>query len=49
MENIFEVIETALVKSGYQVMDGDSDSVVVRRTEDGADFEIKVSRLEEEE
>lgn len=48
MENIFETIEAALTKSGYKVLDGDSDSVVVRRIEDGADFEIKVNKLEEE-
>lgn len=41
--DIFEVIETALKKAGYTVLDGDDDSIIVRHKNSDYDYEIKVN------
>lgn len=46
MNDIFSIIEAALSKNGYKVLEGDRDSSIVRRTEDSVDFEIKVIKCE---
>jgi len=43
--DIFEVIETALAKAGYKVLDGDSDSIVVRHVNSDSDYQIKVTSI----
>lgn len=48
MEDIFAIIEAALREHGYKVLEGDRDNSFVRRIKDGADFEIKASKIEED-
>lgn len=43
--DIFEVIETALAKAGYKVLDGDSDSIVIRHANSDSDYQIKVTSI----
>lgn len=43
--DIFEVIENALAKAGYTILDGDHDSVIIRHKNSDSDYEIKVSEL----
>ena len=40
--DIFDVIETALGKAGYKVIDGDDDSIIIRHSNSDTDYEIKV-------
>lgn len=43
--DIFEVIETALAKAGNKVLDGDSDSIIIRHTNSDSDYQIKVTSI----
>ena len=43
--DIFEVVETALAKAGYKVLDGDEDSIVVRHPNSDNDYEIRVTEI----
>lgn len=43
-EDVFDAIEPALEANGFQILDGDRESVFI--TKDGKDFEIKVEELE---
>ena len=44
--DVFEVIETALSRAGYVILDGeDKDSIIVRHKNSDSDYEIKVSEL----
>ena len=42
-EDIFDIIESALAKAGYKIVDGDANSVIVRDFADGKDYEIKIN------
>ena len=44
--DIFDVIEAALKKAGYTILDGDWDSVIIRHPNSDSDYEIKVSAIE---
>lgn len=39
---IFEVIETALAKTGYKILDGDGDSIIIRHSNSDTDYKIHV-------
>lgn len=41
--DIFEVIECALAKAGYKVLDGDGDSVIIRHANSDTDYAIRVT------
>ena len=41
--DIFDVIETALGKAGYKVLDGGDDSIIIRHPNSDTDYEIKVT------
>lgn len=43
--DIYEVIETALARAGYKVMDGDRLSIIIRHSASDTDYEIKVTEL----
>lgn len=45
MNRIFDVIDEALARAGYQVMDRDSESVIVRDCENDVDCCIKVEGI----
>jgi len=42
---IFDVIESALALAGYKILDGDRDSVIVRRGSTDTDYQIKVTEI----
>lgn len=44
-ERILSSIDDAVALSGLKVMDGDHDSIIVRESRTGMDFEIRVSQL----
>lgn len=43
--DIFDIIESALAKAGYKIVDGDANSVIIHDIEDGKDYEIKVNDM----
>ena len=43
--DIFEVIETALTRAGYKILDGNNDSIIVRHKNSDYDYEIKVNEV----
>lgn len=45
--DIFTVIEAALIAAGYEVKDGDRDSVIIGHPNSDADYIIRVSEIEE--
>lgn len=45
--DIFEVIETALEKAGYQIKDGDGNSVIISHPNSSSDYIIYVRENEE--
>lgn len=45
MNRIFDVIDEALARAGYQMMDGDSESVIVRDCENDVDYCIKAEEI----
>ena len=47
LSDIFTVIEAALMKAGYVVLDGDRDSVIIHHPNSDDDYIIKVSEIEE--
>ena len=40
--DIFKVIESALAKAGYKVLDGDGDSIIIRHSNSDTDYQIHV-------
>lgn len=44
-KDIFDIIESALAKAGYKIVDGDANSVIVRDFADGKDYEIKINEV----
>ena len=40
--DIFEVIECALAKAGYKVLDGDESSIIIRHANSDSDYRISV-------
>jgi hypothetical protein len=42
--DIFEVIEFALAKAGYEIMDSDVKSIIVRHANSDSDYRITVER-----
>lgn len=40
--DISEVIETALAKASYKVLDGDRDSIIIRHSNSDTDYQIYV-------
>jgi hypothetical protein len=46
-ENIFEVIELALAKDGYKLLDGDDETLIIRDPKNDTDYEIKVAKIVE--
>lgn len=40
--DIFEVIENALAKAGYKVLDGDENSIIIRHANSDTDYQILV-------
>ena len=40
--DIFEVIESALTKAGYKVLDGDGNSIIIRHSNSDTDYQIHV-------
>ncbi|MBQ7346010.1 MAG: hypothetical protein IJW45_08125 [Oscillospiraceae bacterium] len=46
MENdILEVIECALAKAGYKVLDGNKNSIIIRDANSDTDYNIRVSEI----
>lgn len=43
--DIFDVIDNALTRAGYVVLDGDQDCVIIRHKNSDIDYEIKVSEI----
>jgi len=43
--DIFAVIEAALAKAGYKILDGDHDSVIIRHANSDSDYEISVKEI----
>ena len=43
-KDIFDIIESALAKAGYKIVDGDANSVIVRDFA-GKDYEIKINEM----
>lgn len=43
--HILDVIESGIALSGYKIMDGDRDSIIIRHCESDTDFEIKVDEI----
>lgn len=41
--DIFEVIEVALAKAGYKVLEGDRDSIIIRHANSDSDYKITVA------
>lgn len=41
-EKIFDIIENALAKAGYVILDGDHDTVIVRDKKADQDFSIRI-------
>lgn len=44
-ERIFSSIDEALAKNGYEILDGESDSVTVRAKKEDTDFQVCVREL----
>lgn len=43
--DIFEVIENALARAGYKILDGDADSIIIRHANSDSDYQIKVAEV----
>ena len=43
--DIFDVIENALAKAGYKIIDGDGNAIVVRHVNSDTDYQISVSEI----
>lgn len=43
--DIFEVIEYALAKAGYKVLDADLNSIVLRHENGDRDYEVKIVEI----
>ena len=46
--DIFEVIETALAKAGYKILDGDGDSIIISHPNSEKDYVIKLFEITDE-
>ena len=45
LENIFEHIDKALALAGYDIIDGDEDSIIIRNAATDSDFIVRVMPL----
>lgn len=45
MDSIIDIIETALAKAGFKILDGDSDTVFIRNQKNNHDYEIRVTEV----
>ncbi|MBQ1734476.1 MAG: hypothetical protein II038_06305 [Lachnospiraceae bacterium] len=45
MDNIIDIIETALAKAGFKILDGDSNTVFIRDQKNDQDYEIRVTEV----
>ena len=45
MNKIFDVIDEALARAGYCIMDGESNCVIVRDSEKDVDYCIKIEEI----
>lgn len=43
--DIFDIIESALAKGGYKILDGEQNSIVVRHSNSDTDYVIAVSEV----
>lgn len=43
--DIFSVIEEALARAGYKVLDGDEYSVIIRHPNCDSDYEIRIREI----
>lgn len=43
--HILEIVESALAKAGYKVLDGDRETVIVREAGSDTDYKIKVTEV----
>ena len=43
--DIFEVIKFALARAGYKLLDGDKNSVIIRRANSDTDYIIRVEEI----
>lgn len=44
-DKIFDLIEEALAKAGFKILDGDHNCVIVRDPKNDKDYEIKVEDI----
>lgn len=45
MDSILDIIEAALAKAGFKILDGDSDTVFIRGQKNDRDYEIRVTEV----
>lgn len=45
VKEILEIIDVAVAKVGYKVLDGDAESIIIRNPKTDRDFEIKVEEI----
>ena len=45
IKEILEHVETALALAGYEILDGDNDSLIIRHASSDTDYEVKVSEI----
>ena len=43
--DIFEVIEVALARAGYTIMDGEENSIIIRHKNCDRDYQITVNEI----
>lgn len=43
--DIFAVIEAALARAGYKILDGDHNSVIIRHPNSDSDYVIRVEEI----
>lgn len=43
--DIFEVIEAALARAGYTIMDGEEYSIIIRHKNSDTDYQIMVNEI----
>ncbi len=45
-KKIFDVIEDALARAGYRLLEGDTDTLIIRDSSKDQDYEIKIETLD---
>lgn len=43
--DIFDIIEVALARAGYVILDGDESSVIIRHKNSDSDYKISVEEI----